>query len=161
LTARTIAVALVVAAAAAVPACRSGRTNAARCEGIEALVEPTEGHVLPPATVQYQHHPPTSGRHWHTPPTPGVHHDPIPEESQIAALERGIVLLQYGPAASAADRSTLERLAGAEVIVAPAVKIDGGRAIAFTAWQHRQRCDHADAGVARRFLVRFRGKPVI
>jgi hypothetical protein len=133
---------------------------AAHCDAVEAIVEPTQGHTLDAASATFVHHPPTSGRHVHDAPTPGSHAEPIPEARQVAALERGWVLLQYGGKASIADRRRLHLLAGATVIVAPAARIDGNRAIAFTAWQHRQLCDHAATKDARAFVKQFAGKPV-
>jgi hypothetical protein len=154
----------VVAAATAAAAGACGDDDAGSapgpCDGVEQLIEPTEGHVLPGGTVAYQHHPPTSGRHLAELPARGVHTEPIEEVSQVYALESGFVLLQYGPALGEAGRAALARFADHEVfvIVAPAVSIDGDRAVALTAWQQRQLCDDVSTDAVQSFVDRFAGR---
>ncbi len=137
-----------------------GASGDGACTEVERLVEPTQGHVLPGVTVSYRHHPPTSGRHLAELPARGVHAAPIAEESQVYALEGGFVLLQYGPGLDAAGRAALERYAEDQVfvIVAPAVAIDDGRAVALTAWEHRQLCDAVDPAVVDDFLAEHAGR---
>jgi hypothetical protein len=153
---------LVAAALITLPAC--GRSGPA-CGAVETLVEPTEGHVIPPAAVPYAHHPPTSGRHYPDAPAPGVHRAAIAEPVQVAALERGWVFLQYARGrASSADRRALEEVAKARqprgrprvvVVVAPAARIDERAAVAMTAWDHRQLCRRASVPDAARFVVSY------
>jgi hypothetical protein len=138
------------------PAAASGS-----CTAVERLLEPTEGHVLPGGTVNYQHHPPTSGRHLADLPARGVHTEPIPEVSQVYALEGGFVILQYGEALPEAERAELEGFADGQpfVIVAPAaVPIDDGRPVALTAWEHRQLCGDVSAPAIDAFITRFAGQ---
>lgn len=136
-------------------------TASGPCAPVEHLVEPTEGHVLPGGTVAYQHHPPTSGRHLADLPARGVHDTPIPEVSQVFALEGGFVILQYGPALPPAGVAALQAYAAGRpfVIVAPAATpIDDGRAVALTAWEQRQLCDAVSAPAVDAFLAKYAGK---
>jgi hypothetical protein len=134
---------------------------AGSCSAVEHLVEPTQGHVLPGATVSFQHHPPTSGRHLADLPARGVHDAPIDEVRQVYALEGGFVILQYGPALPVAQQQALAAFADQQpfVIVAPAaVPIDDGRAVAMTAWENRQLCDDVSPDAVDAFVGRFAGK---
>jgi hypothetical protein len=138
----------------------AGAAGDGTCSPVERLVEPTQGHVLPGATVSYRHHPPTSGRHLAELPARGVHTEPIAEERQVYALEGGFVLLQYGPGLAAEDRAALEAYAQDEVfvIVAPAVSIDSDRAVALTAWERRQLCDAVEPSAIDAFLADHAGR---
>jgi hypothetical protein len=150
-----------VSTAATLAACGDDDDSASgACDAVEQLVEPTEGHILPGGTVAYQHHPPTSGRHLADLPARGVHTEPIEETRQVYALESGFVLLQYGAGLPAEGRAALEQFAADEVfvIVAPAVAIDGDRAVALTAWQQRQLCDDVSTEAVGAFVERFAGQ---
>jgi len=163
--AATIVAAVVVGGSLVLVAC--GRAAGAACGPVEAIVEPTIGHVLPGVPVAYTHHPPTSGRHYADAPAPGLHASPIDERNQVAGLELGWVLVQYTAHVAPSDRRALARLATpssirtAAVLVAPVTRIDDHRPIAFTAWQHRQLCRRLSLSAARAFVARFAGKPVI
>ncbi len=137
----------------------SGAGGAASCGEPEQLVEAGSIHVLPGAEVGFAHSPPTSGPHEIPGPVEGVHRSPITEPRQVAALESGLVLLQYGTDAAAADVEALRGLAGEHgVVVAPgARRFDNGADIAFTAWGVRQLCNGLDLEAARAFVDRHRG----
>ncbi len=77
------------------------------------------------------------------------------------ALEGGFVILQYGPSLPAPSVASLRAFAAGQpfVIVAPAATpIDGGRAVALTAWENRQLCDDVSTADVDAFLTRFAGK---
>jgi hypothetical protein len=161
----TAVVAVIAVGVLALAACGDDDDDApaasGACTAIEHLVEPTEGHVLPGGTVNYQHHPPTSGRHLADLPARGVHDAPIEEVSQVYALEGGFVILQYGPALPADGVAALQARADGQpfVIVAPAATpIDDGKPVALTAWENRQLCDAVSAADVDAFVTRFAGK---
>ena len=139
---------------AALVACAGGDSVA--CGQIEQILEPRASiHVIPGHEVEYRYRPPTSGPHYASDPDPGVREDPLPEADQVAALELGKVVVQYSDDVPAAEAAGLGAAASGrtDVIVAPAAgRIDGGRAVAFTAWGLRQRCTGASVGAALEFV---------
>lgn len=150
-------------------ACSGGEGGAgdggeSACGEVERIMDsrgPT--HVVDVEAVEYDHHPPTSGPHFAgNPPEPGVHDEPLPEAMQVLALEVEMVVLQYDDSV-ADDAGSLEVLAEGrkDVIVMPAATpLDGGSAVAFTAWGLRQRCaDLSDSvlAAARDFVTAHAG----
>jgi hypothetical protein len=94
---------------------------------------------------------PTSGPQRGTPRC-GLHDSPLPPQAQVETLAAGVVLLQYGPAASAADREVLERLAvGARAAVAPNPELDVP--VVATAWRHRMGLDRAAPELLEAFIT--------
>jgi hypothetical protein len=124
------------------------------CASVERILEPSSIHVLPGAEVTFTYSPPTSGPHRFPAPSPGVYDSPIDEPTQVAALEEGAVILQYGSGVDAAAIAVLEQLRVEDgVIVAPGVRpFDDSAAVAFTAWGHRQLCTTVDVSTAQTFI---------
>ena len=116
-------------------------------------------HLLPGASIPpYETHPPTSGAHqvgaWPT----GVLTDPIRDPVQVAMLEGGEVLVQYGPAVAAADRRDLEAFARRNAHVTVAPNADLPAPIVATAWTYKQTCTGVDTGALGRFVRAHAGK---
>jgi hypothetical protein len=116
-------------------------------------------HLLPGASIPpYETHPPTSGAHqvgaWPT----GVLTDPIRDPVQVAMLEGGEVLVQYGPAVAAADRRDLEAFARGNAHVTVAPNADLPAPIVATAWTYKQTCTGVDTGALGRFVRAHAGK---
>jgi hypothetical protein len=161
---RRLSVGLVALAAlvtTSTAACSSGGGSDSACapEVRERLDPNSIQHLLPGAPIpSYETHPPTSGAHqvgaWPT----GVLTDPIRDPVQVAMLEGGEVLVQYGPDVAAADRRDLEAFARrtAHVTVAPNENLP--TAIVATAWTYKQTCTAVDTGALGRFVRAHAGK---
>lgn len=133
----------------------SGGGSAAVCAPVERIVEAGNIHVLPGTEVTYEASPPTSGPHQIPAPEPGVYAEPIAEPLQVAMVESGYVLVQYGSSVDAAAVTALEALATSQddVAVAPGVRpFDDEAAVAFTAWSKRQLCTATDVDAAQMFI---------
>jgi hypothetical protein len=126
---------------------RSQPDRAARIVVREFVIveDPVDG-VLGPDPVT-----PTSGPQRGTPRC-GVHTAPLSPSAQVETLAGGVVLLQYGPSASSADRDVLERMApGARVAVAPNPELDVP--LVLTAWRHRMGLDRAAPELLEAFIT--------
>ena len=114
----------------------SDRAATAACGSIrrEALDPNYLVHVLPGAQgVRYVTDPPTSGAHQPAPRLAPVQRRPLPKPVQVGVLEGGRVLLQYRGLAPA-DVAQLEKLAGAQVVVAPNPDLPSAGRVTATAW---------------------------
>jgi hypothetical protein len=162
---RRLSVGLVAltALAATLTACGGGggggSESACAPEVRERLDPNSIQHLLPGAPApSYETHPPTSGAHqvgaWPT----GVLTDPIRDPVQVAMLEGGEVLVQYGPDLADADRKELETFArrNAHVTVAPNDELP--TAVVATAWTYKQTCTRVDTGALGRFVRAHAGK---
>lgn len=137
-------------------ACSSGQEA---CGDVERLIDSSSLHVLPGAEITYEHSPPASGPHQLPAPAAGVQEEPIDEPLQVAALEAGMVVVQYQPTVSPQGVADLEALADPDVvIVAPAVRaFDGDAEVAHTSWGRRQLCTSPDVDAAAAFIEAFQG----
>lgn len=149
----------VAAAASLLAACGGDGDVAAACDAPRAqTVDPRSSqHILPGAPEPpYSTNPPTSGAH-----APGVHPtgvvaSEIPKPVQVALLEEGQVLLQYG-SINGQQRRSLERLADeGNVTVAPNDSLRSP--IVATAWLHMMRCVRADQTALQEFIDAHAGK---
>ncbi len=128
------------------------------CAEPESFLDSRSFHVIDATQtdIDYSVHPPTSGPHTVFVPDAGIHTEPILEPDQVAALEHGMIIIQYDPAkTSNAERDQLHAYAGIaeDVIVAPAAHpIAGGQRVALTAWGTRQLCDSLATPDARAFI---------
>jgi hypothetical protein len=84
----------------------------------------------------------------------GVVDEPLPAPIQVGVLERGDIVVQYGPAIEGptASSSGLVDLAGEHVVVAPNPLVDG---VVATAWRHRLSCPAVDRAELDAFVDRF------
>lgn len=153
----------VLAACLVVSACAGAGTENVGCSNpIREALDPQSGlHLLDPETIVYLSDPPTSGPHVGVVPQGGAQAQPLPRPIQVALLEAGGVLVQYGPVAET-DRATLESVAGELVVVAPSEDLEADEIVA-TAWLHKLSCRGVDVGALRAFvddhLNRFDGHP--
>jgi hypothetical protein len=133
--AATTAVLTVVAVGAGIVLGRTQPDRGARLVVREfVVVEDAVGVAPGPVAVT-----PTSGSARGVPAC-GVLIEPLDADEQVATLASGVVLLQHGPAATDADRRTLEELAArGRVAVAP--NPDLSDAVVATAWRHRMPLD--------------------
>lgn len=111
-------------------------------------------HALPGATPTYDTEPPTSGPHQPGALAGGVISEPLPGPVQVGALEAGQVLLQHRDL-SPGERSRLEALAGARVIVAPNPALPAP--VVASAWRTRQLCRAVDVDALSRFVADHAG----
>lgn len=133
-----------------------GTSSAGGCDPItiEALDPAYLVHVLDDdVPLQYTSDPPTSGPHQPSPRISGARSTPLSASLQVGILERGDVLVQYGPELSAPDRTALEALARTGVVVAP--NADLPEVVVATAWRAKRICpslaiDDLDAFIAER-----------
>jgi len=100
--------------------------------------------------LDYLSDPPTSGPHQPGPAVAGVVTEPLSRPVQVGVLERGDVLIQYGPEVDAAARADLEALAGDRVIVAP--NDDLPAPIVATGWLFKRSCERVDAVALQAFV---------
>lgn len=145
---------------ATLTACSGGGSDSACAPEVRERLDPNSiQHLLPGAPIPtYQTHPPTSGAHqvgaWPT----GVLTDPIRAPVQVAMLEGGEVLVQYGPDVDAADRKELAAFAERNAHVTVAPNDDLPTAIVATAWTYKQTCTGVDTGALGRFVRAHAGK---
>jgi hypothetical protein len=142
---------LCVLAVVVLPAC--GPHGKACDAPIAETIDPLSSqHILPGAPEPaYSTNPPTSGAH-RPGPLPGeVLTSPLDRPSQVAALEGGQVLIQYGKV-TPEDRRKLVSLAHHydHVTVAPGRELPSK--IVATAWLFMQRCNRADTSTLRQFI---------
>lgn len=140
-------------------ACSACSSEQQACGDVERLIDSSSLHVLPGAEVTYEHSPPASGPHQLPAPSAGVHTEPIGEPLQVAAVEVGMVIVQYQPTVSPPAVAALEALAVADgVIVAPAGRaFDDDAEVAHTSWGRRQLCSSADLDAAAAFIEAYQG----
>lgn len=139
--------------------CRGGSDPACAPEVRERLDPGSIQHLLPGASLPRDAtHPPTSGAHQVGAWPSGVLTDPIRDPVQVAMLEGGEVLVQYGPGVAAADRKDLEAFARRNAHVTVAPDDDLPAAIAATAWTYTQACTGVDTGALGRFVRAHAGK---
>lgn len=101
-------------------------------------------HLFPGAPEpHYLTDPPTSGPHQLGPPPVGVVTTPIPRPRQVAMLETGFVIVQFQDL-SAEQQQALDRVAEAEVTVAPAIA-PFPAPVVVTAWTWKLECRSVDA----------------
>jgi hypothetical protein len=140
--------------------CSGGGTDSACAPAVRERLDPNSiQHLLPGASIPpNETHPPTSGAHqvgaWPT----GVLTDPIRDPVQVALLEGGEVLVQYGPAVAAADRRDLEAFARRNAHVTVAPNADLPAPVVATAWTYKQTCTAVDTGALGRFVRAHAGK---
>ena len=120
---------------------------------------PSQGqeHIAATAPIpDYNSDPPTSGPHAATPAPCGIYRRPVPDVTQIHDLEHGVVVIQYSPDITDAERSQLEdfaRDAGTHVIVAPREGL--AQRIAVTAWTKLMTMDSVDVAAIEGFYGQF------
>lgn len=139
----------------AVSACGSGTSASSTCGPVvtERLHPESSVHVLPSARVEYLSLPPTSGPHTlisGAAPTAMI--DEIDPPLQVGYLERGYVLVQFGPGTddAAQIQAELERYVGSEVVVARNSGLPSP--IVLTSWTRKQECDGLDTEAIDRFI---------
>ena len=150
--------ALALGGAASLAGCGSGGGDGA-CGPVtrEALDPAYLVHVVGTEEgLEYTSDPPTSGPHRQAPPVDGALEEPIPRPVQVGILERGDVLIQYGPEIGEAERSELEGLADDGVVVAPSADLPDP--IVATAWVHKRTCESVDVEALESFVEERRGK---
>jgi hypothetical protein len=135
-----------------VAACTDTSAGGAGCGNpIREALDPQSGlHLLDPETIVYLSDPPTSGPHVGVVPSGGAQAEPVPRPIQVALLEAGGVMVQYGPITDI-DRLALEALAGDLVVVAPSDDLEPDEIVA-TAWLHKVGCGALDIGALRAFV---------
>ena len=134
-----------------------GGSDEAACGPVaEEALDPASGvHLLPDAPApDYATDPPTSGHYGLEPPT-GVVDEPIDRPMQVTALEGGTVLLQYQEDLPPDDLTTLEALAGDDVVVAP--NPDLAEPLVMTAWLTKQTCSGVVPDEVEAFVADHRG----
>lgn len=153
-----VALAVVVAGAAALPACGGRSDPGAGCGPVtrEALDPGFLVHVVSDEGVEYATDPPTSGPHQPSPAVDGVRSEPLSRPLQVGVLEAGDVLLQHRPDLPAGDLAELRELAGDGVVIAPNPDLDD--AVVATAWLHKRTCGAVDADALRDFISARGGK---
>ena len=143
-------------ALAALPACgpHGKACDAATAEPIDPL---SSQHLLPGAPEPaYSTNPPTSGAH-RPGPLPGeVLTSPLDRPAQVAALEGGQILIQYGKV-TPEDRRKLSTIAHHydHVTVAPGRELPSK--VVATAWLFMQRCSRVDRGALQEFITMHGG----
>jgi hypothetical protein len=152
--------AAVVVALSLLSGCSGGGSDSACGPEVRERLDPNSiQHLLPGASIPaYETHPPTSGAHqvgaWPT----GVLTDPIRDPVQVAMLEGGEVLVQYGPGVATSERKDLEAFARRNAHVTVAPNADLPTAIVATAWTYKQTCTGVDTGALGRFVRAHAGK---
>lgn len=160
---RSQLVTIVLAACLLTAACARTSADSASCGNpIREALDPQSGlHLLDPETIVYLSDPPTSGPHVGVVPRGGAETDPLPRPIQVALLEAGGVMVQYGRLADT-DRVALEVLARELVVVAPSDDLEPDEIVA-TAWLHKLTCGAVDVDSLQTFvddhLGRFAGHP--
>jgi len=113
-------------------------------------------HLLPNAPEPvYRTDPPTSGPHVMNPTVEGAVAQPLPRPVQVGVLERGDVLIQYGPAVSGEAQAQLVGLAGDRVVVAPNPGLSAS--VVATAWHTKLNCGGVDASALQSFVASTEG----
>lgn len=143
--------------AAALPACGG---HAKTCDPpIAERIDPLSSqHLLPGAPEpSYLTNPPTSGAHRPGPLPAAVLASPLDRPAQVAALEGGQILVQYGKV-TPDQRRILVSLANQydHVTVAPGRELPAK--IVATAWLFMQPCNRADTKALRNFIVMHGGE---
>jgi hypothetical protein len=138
--------------ALALPACNhhGASCDAATAEPIDPL---SSQHILPGAPEPaYSTNPPTSGAHRPGPLPGAVLTSPLDRPSQVAALEGGQVLIQYGKVTPEVRRQLVSLAHQYDhVTVGPGEKLPSR--IVATAWLFMQRCDGLDTNALKDFVV--------
>lgn len=149
---RTVAATALLAAA-----CGGSADGASGCgPAVREALDPQSGiHLLDGDDISYLTDPPTSGPHVSTLPPAGAQTGPVPRPVQVAVLEGGGVMVQYG-ALDSSGRTELETLATAFVVVAPAEDLDDGEVVA-TAWLQKLECSEVDVEALTVFIADRQG----
>ncbi len=152
-------VAALVVTGALVGCSSSSSSSACGTARQEALDPGYLQHVLPGRGVppRYLTDPPTSGPHQPAPPVSGTVDQPLGAPIQVGLLEAGKVLIQHR-GLGAADVGRLDRLAGTDVVVAPADHLPPGSTVVATAWRWKLTCSGFDPTALRRFTAAHAGK---
>ena len=161
---RTVPLVGAVLAALLLTACSSTTSGAA-----SACTRPTQ-HPLDPASAihllpgapepAYQTDPPTSGAHRLTGLASiprGLLTQPISKSLQVAALEKGTVIIQFDRTKPAALSEALAALAVGQPLVALAPSASPTSAVAVTAWTWSMTCTTADAAAVGQFIHDHQG----
>lgn len=142
-------------------ACAGGgsgdRASDEACTEVREPLDPASAqHLLPGAPEpHYLTDPPTSGPHAVAVLPSGALPAPVPKPVQVAILEAGGVMVQYG-GLSAAAVARLRALAGGAVRVAPAKQLPAP--VVATAWTRKLTCRRLDLAALRRFIAAYAGK---
>lgn len=141
-------------------ACGDEDKGASSCDPRRAHpIDPASSqHILPGAPEPtFTTNPPTSGAHAPGAHPTGVLTSEIAKPVQVAMLESGQVLLQYG-SISAAQRQILERFASSNELVTVAPNESLSSPIVATAWLHSMDCERADQTAIEKFIDDHAGK---
>jgi hypothetical protein len=144
-------------AAMALPACGGGGRG---CDAPAAqAIDPSSSqHLLPGAPEpEYSTNPPTSGAHRPAPLPGEVLAAPLDKPAQVAALEGGQVLIQYGKI-TPEDRRKLTTLAHRYDHVTVAPGRDLPSKVVATAWLFMQTCSRVDRGALQDFITMHGGE---
>jgi hypothetical protein len=140
----------------ALPAC-GNQGEACAAPTAEAIDPSSSQHILPGAPApKYSTNPPTSGAH-RPGPLPGeVLTSPLDKPAQVAALEGGQVLIQYGKI-TPEDRRKLATFAHRHDHVTVAPGRDLPAKVVATAWLFMQQCKRVDVGTLQEFVTAHAG----
>jgi uncharacterized membrane protein len=146
----------VVLLALPLAACGGGGAKASCADAKAEPINPDLRHVFEGgAEPVYTTDPPTSGPHAPGATPKGALAEPLTRPSQVAALEAGIVLLQYRDL-SADETRSLSELVTDNVVVAPNPDLPD-RVVA-TAWLFKQACSGVDPAALRGFIRSHAGR---
>jgi hypothetical protein len=163
--------AILVAAAAVLPACGGGPhesvSSSQEVTPADPDIEtfPSEGstHVPPGTAIVYQTDPPTSGPHYaEFVAEGGFYSIAMPPPYVVHSMEHGGVIIYYSPAVTADPLAHLKSLADqhpgryAQVVAEP--RNDSTYPIILTAWTHRLRLTRYDAARIDGFIALFLGQ---
>jgi hypothetical protein len=155
----TVGVAVGVALATFVVVVHPFRPGPACSPPIAEPIDPLSSQHLLPGTPEpaYLTNPPTSGAHRPGPLPARVRTSPLERPSQVAALEGGQVLVQYGHITPDARRR-LVALAHQKDHVTVAPGRDLPSPVVATAWLFMQRCNRVDVHALRDFIAMHTGQ---
>lgn len=150
-----IAIPIIIVIAIAVT--RPQSTEASKANNVETFPDQGQAHVAAGApTPSYNSDPPTSGPHSDTSAPCGIYRSAIPSVVQVHDLEHGVVIIQYTPDISSADRDALEafgRKVDSHIIVAPRTGMT--EPIVLTAWTKRLGLQTADEAAIGAFYDQY------
>ncbi len=141
-------------------ACGPTLGSASACADAEQQIDTRSFHVIDASEATFEIHPPSSGPHTSYLPEDGLHDEPVAEAVQVAALEHGMVVVNFLPGVSAEQSEVLAQHARTrDVVVTPAPDgIDGDANVALTAWGVRRLCDSLSLVDARSFVREHAGR---
>ena len=126
--------------------------NQSVCLEFQEPLDPASAlHLIDVTGVTWQTDPPTSGAHLSGSTPQGVQNAPITSAVQVAILESGRSIVQYGPPVEADGVAAIKSLADDGTVIAPGINLPSP--IVATAWTWKLTCGSLDLDALRTFTA--------